>query len=154
MKDTKEEGEEAKLSSVDSTDDVENRSNFCKSVISDIRTKQFAVGCEEEMSDREKERLQVFREREGRALDRLSKELYSKDSHFVLELIQNADDNEYFDENMTADATEKPTVAFIVEKDKVTVLNNEKGFADKNIRALCDVGKSTKGMHRKGYIGA
>ena len=34
-------------------------------------------------------------ERLGRSLDRLSRDLYSKDTHFVLELIQNADDNDY-----------------------------------------------------------
>lgn len=33
----------------------------------------------------------------GRALQRLSVDLYRKDSHFVLELIQNADDNAYAD---------------------------------------------------------
>lgn len=31
----------------------------------------------------------------GRALQRLSAELYSRDTHFVLELVQNADDNKY-----------------------------------------------------------
>ena len=31
----------------------------------------------------------------GRALQRLSAELYSRDTHFVLELVQNADDNAY-----------------------------------------------------------
>ena len=36
---------------------------------------------------------------------------------------------------------------------QVTVLNNERGFTEKNIRALCDVGRSTKGAHRYGYIG-
>lgn len=32
--------------------------------------------------------MQVQQERLGRSLDRLSTELYSKDTHFVLELIQ------------------------------------------------------------------
>ncbi len=31
----------------------------------------------------------------GRALQRLSAELYSRDTHFVLELVQNSDDNAY-----------------------------------------------------------
>ena len=87
---------------------------------------------------------------------RLSQELYTKDSHFVLELIQNADDNEYneeVEEEVAGGKCSKPTVAFIVEEDKITILNNEKGFQEKNIKALCDVGKSTKGIHRKGYIG-
>lgn len=32
--------------------------------------------------------IQVQQERQGRSLDRLATELYSKDTHFVLELIQ------------------------------------------------------------------
>jgi hypothetical protein len=37
--------------------------------------------------------------------------------------------------------------------DGVVVLNNEKGFREKDIQALCDVGRSTKGKHKAGYIG-
>ena len=33
------------------------------------------------------------------------------------------------------------------------VLNNEEGFLEQNIRYLCDVGRSTKGKHKYGYIG-
>ena len=46
-----------------------------------------------------------------------------------------------------------PSVKFVVEKDCIRVLNNECGFAEKNIRAICDVGRSTKGKHKFGYIG-
>jgi hypothetical protein len=35
----------------------------------------------------------------------------------------------------------------------VTVLNNERGFSAANVRALCDVGRSTKGSGGLGYIG-
>jgi len=41
----------------------------------------------------------------------------------------------------------------VVERDCVTVLNNEMGFQEHNIRAICDVGRSTKGKHKYGYIG-
>ncbi|XP_066912062.1 uncharacterized protein [Clytia hemisphaerica] len=157
-------------------DEKSARLKYCKHLIEDIREKQFGVGVQ--FGIKGQEMLKTYREREGRSLDRLSKELYTQDSHFVLELIQNADDNEYEatkkqtdteenTENMDVDGEqiqqigeptqhvdqEKPTVAFIVESGKVTVLNNERGFQEKNIRALCDVGKSTKGIHRKGYIG-
>jgi len=40
------------------------------------------------LMDKQQQRL-------GRSLERLSKDLYSKDTHFVLELVQNADDNAY-----------------------------------------------------------
>ncbi|XP_047129806.1 uncharacterized protein LOC100210255 isoform X1 [Hydra vulgaris] len=126
-----------------------DQNNHCREVINNIRRDQFGVGIE--FGEQEMKLIEVHREREGRSLQHLSNELYSKDSHFVLELIQNADDNQYpetfFEKN------EKPAVAFIVEHDKITILNNEKGFSERDIKALCDVGKSTKGIHCKGYIG-
>lgn len=70
----------------------------------------------------------------GRALARLSTDLYSKDSHFVLELIQNADDNLYPPGVTRA-------VEFLLGADRVTLLNNELGFGERNVRALCDIGK-------------
>lgn len=90
--------------------------------------------------------VQKQREREGRSLHRLSSELYSRDTHFVLELIQNADDNTFTEDS-------SPTLVFVIEPHMVVVLNNEVGFKEENIRALCDVGKSTKGAHQYGYIG-
>ena len=95
------------------------------------------------------------REREGRGIKRLSLELYSKDTHFVLELIQNADDNEYHPHLLNGrDARgEVPSLKFVINSGTIVVLNNEVGFSEKNIRAICDVGKSTKGAHRSGYIG-
>jgi hypothetical protein len=64
----------------------------------------------------------------GRSLDRLSKDLYSKDTHFVLELIQNADDNDY-PESMTKDG-QNASVKFVMQTDGVIVLNNESGFSE------------------------
>lgn len=61
---------------------------------------------------------------------------------------QNADDNSY-----PAEPGVVPALAFMVERDCITVLNNETGFQEKNIRAICDVGRSTKGKHKYGYIG-
>lgn len=61
---------------------------------------------------------------------------------------QNADDNGY-----PLDRKEEPALAFIVQKDCITILNNECGFEERNMRAICDVGKSTKGKHTCGYIG-
>ena len=94
--------------------------------------------------------MQRQREREGRGLHRLSTELYTRDTHFVLELVQNADDNSYPEE---CSGAEFPSLVFVLERDKIVVLNNEVGFEERNIRALCDVGRSTKGAHRYGYIG-
>jgi Domain of unknown function (DUF3883) len=79
------------------------------------------------------------------ALERLSQDLYSKDSHFVLELIQNADDNAY-------EVGVVPKLAFLISKGGILVLNNEKGFEEPHIRSLCSIGKSTKSKVL-GYIG-
>ena len=116
----------------------------CKALIESIRRDEF--GIEAELGEKEEQIAQRQREREGRALARLSTELYSRDTHFVLELVQNADDNSY-------PPGCSPTLEFILEPDTITVLNNESGFTEAHIRALCDVGKSTKGQHRYGYIG-
>ncbi|KAI0489261.1 hypothetical protein KFK09_029103 [Dendrobium nobile] len=82
----------------------------------------------------------------GRALHCLSQELYSQDSHFILELVQNADDNIYT-------GNVEPELVFILHETGIVVLNNELGFSAENIRALCDVGNSTKKGSGGGYIG-
>uniref|UniRef100_A0A3P9L2G3 Wu:fj29h11 n=1 Tax=Oryzias latipes TaxID=8090 RepID=A0A3P9L2G3_ORYLA len=120
--------------------------SFQRAIIEDIRKSEFGIGVE--LSAHGQRLLEVHQERLGRGLARLSTELYSKDTHFVLELIQNADDNSY-----SLDPTVVPSLAFVVEQDCITILNNETGFQEKNIRAICDVGSSTKGKHRYGYIG-
>ena len=80
-----------------------------------------------------------------RALTRLAADLYSKDIHFVLEIVQNADDNSYDDEV-------EPSLEICLTTDHVQFKNNEVGFSTENVRALCDVGASTK-EGAAGYIG-
>ena len=86
---------------------------------------------------------------EGRQLQQammlLSATLYSSQVHFVMELIQNADDNSYLP-GVT------PTIRLELFPHAVVVYNNEQGFSDKNIKAICDVGGSTK-ANKTGYIG-
>nr|XP_040032429.1 protein NO VEIN isoform X2 [Gasterosteus aculeatus aculeatus] len=121
-------------------------SDVQRAVVEDIRKNEFGIGVE--LTAAAEKLMQIHQDRLGRSLDRLSTELYSKDTHFVLELIQNADDNSYPSE-VAAD----PALVFVLKKDSITVLNNEVGFQEKNIRAICDVGRSTKGKHKYGYIG-
>ncbi|XP_051770945.1 uncharacterized protein wu:fj29h11 [Ctenopharyngodon idella] len=116
-----------------------------RAIIEDIRKTEFGIGVE--LNEEGQNLMKKQQERLGRSLERLSTELYSKDTHFVLELIQNADDNSY------PDGGEQPALTFVVERDCITILNNECGFEEKNIRAVCDVGRSTKGKHTYGYIG-
>ncbi|XP_061196696.1 uncharacterized protein LOC133204972 [Saccostrea echinata] len=120
----------------------------CQGIVNQIRREEFGIGVE--LNEDGQKLMRVQQERLGRSLDRLSKDLYSKDTHFVLELIQNADDNSY-PEDLQKNTC--PSVQFIMRPDGVVILNNETGFQEKNIRALCDVGRSTKGKHKAGYIG-
>ncbi|KAG8089876.1 hypothetical protein GUJ93_ZPchr0011g27555 [Zizania palustris] len=90
------------------------------------------------------------------AVNYLSAELYSKDVHFLMELIQNAEDNEY-------PSGVEPSLEFLVTSIDITgtgvsstllIFNNEKGFSPSNIESICRVGKSTKkGNRDRGYIG-
>lgn len=80
---------------------------------------------------------------------RLSQQLYSKDTRFVYELIQNAEDNTY----KLAEATgASPELTFSVAPDQIIIDSNEDGFAEENVRAICKLGGSTKSASR-GFIG-
>ena len=139
-------------------EEVQEREAVCRAVVETIRHEEFGIGIE---LDGEQQKVAAKqREREGRGIKRLSLELYSKDTHFVLELIQNADDNTYPSSggsNLTGwvgpVGAMPPSLKFVVGEDSILVLNNEVGFSEQNVRAICDVGKSTKGAHRSGYIG-
>ncbi|KAH9328846.1 hypothetical protein KI387_000954, partial [Taxus chinensis] len=115
--------------------------------IEDIRMKKFSFG------GRENPLTQDL----YHSVKHLSSELYTKDIHFIMELIQNAEDNEY-PQNV------EPTLEFVITRKDITgtgafrtlvVFNNEKGFSKKNIESICSVGQSTKKDKRQhgGYIG-
>lgn len=88
------------------------------------------------------------------SINKLSRDLYRKDSHFLLELIQNAEDNDYDCEN--------PYLSFTLVKSDPTnsnttggalvISNNEIGFSEDNMEAMCSIGSSFK-EKLKGYIG-
>ena len=89
------------------------------------------------------------------AIHKLADELYSKDIHFIFELIQNAEDNFY-------EKTTEPSLIFhLLSSDPTNtpgsngallIVNNEIGFSPENVAAICAVGKSTK-TKSEGYIG-
>ncbi|OIV93309.1 hypothetical protein TanjilG_14560 [Lupinus angustifolius] len=117
-----------------------------KEHIQEIRRTRFSIGGE----------LNPLAEDLHQAVKNLSVELYAKDVHFLMELIQNAEDNQYAE-------VVRPTLEFIVTSKDITatgapatllIFNNEKGFSPKNIESVCSVGRSTKkGNRRSGYIG-
>ncbi|KAH8045028.1 hypothetical protein JL722_14425 [Aureococcus anophagefferens] len=55
------------------------------------------------------------------ALKVIARDIYSSDSHFILELLQNADDNDYA-------PSAAPTIVFDASPEAVVVRNNERGF--------------------------
>lgn len=84
----------------------------------------------------------------------LARDLYSKDTHFIFELIQNAEDNTY--------KAVEPSLSFRLSQSDPTltegsngaliIQNNEIGFSLENVEAICAVGKTTKNK-MQGYIG-
>ncbi|CAI9773837.1 unnamed protein product [Fraxinus pennsylvanica] len=115
--------------------------------IEEIRRNKFSIGAEE---------TNPLTEDLHQAVKNLSAELYAKDVHFLMELIQNAEDNEY-EEGVD------PSLQFVITSKDITgtgatstllIFNNEKGFSPKNIESICSVGRSTKkNNRRRGYIG-
>ncbi|KAI3856822.1 hypothetical protein MKX03_014140 [Papaver bracteatum] len=118
-----------------------------KEHIEEIRKVKFSIGAKEPNH---------LTEDLHQAVKNLSSELYAKDVHFLMEIIQNAEDNEYSD-------GVKPSLEFVMTTTDITatdapatllICNNEIGFSDKNIDSICSVGRSTKkGNRNLGYIG-
>lgn len=54
----------------------------CRGIVEQIRREEFGIGVE--LNEDGQRLMRVQQERLGRSLDRLSKDLYSKDTHFVL----------------------------------------------------------------------
>ncbi len=79
-------------------------------------------------------------------VSKLINDLYSEQPQFLFELIQNAEDNKY------ADGV-KPELRITVNDDFLLVQNNEVGFLDENVDAICNIGDTTKKDKRLGYIG-
>ena len=87
----------------------------------------------------------------------LAHDLYNKHTHFIFELIQNAEDNTY-----EKQGTYPPYISFRLTKTDPTctpgsngaliIQNNEIGFQRDNVDAICEVGKTTK-EKGQGYIG-
>jgi HSP90 family molecular chaperone len=89
------------------------------------------------------------------SIKHLAEGLYTRNAHFIFELIQNAEDNTY-------GIDIEPSLNFLLLKSDPTcsqnsdgaliIENNEIGFSPENFEAICAVGKSTKSKIQ-GYIG-
>lgn len=122
---------------------ADDRGDTPKKVIGQIRRDEYLLDVD--ASTEIKLGIRNLHRTLNRALKLLSEDLYSKHTHFVLELVQNADDNHYPDNRV-------PRLAFQLKPDCLVVVNNEIGFSEENVRALCSVGRSSKAK-KKGYIG-
>lgn len=83
----------------------------------------------------------------GRLLPLVTEELYESRTHFFTELLQNADDNQYGDGLV-------PCFVLRRFRDSLVIENNESGFEEVHVRAICDAAKSTKANRKKGPDGA
>ncbi|KAI3950656.1 hypothetical protein MKW92_050560 [Papaver armeniacum] len=125
-----------------------------KEHIEKIRKVKFKIGAKETIQVTDD--LCSVTEDLHQAVKNLSAELYAKDVHFLMEIIQNAEDNEYSE-------GVKPSLEFVMTTADITatgapatllIFNNEKGFSSKNINSICSLGNSTKkGNRQRGYIG-
>jgi HSP90 family molecular chaperone len=78
----------------------------------------------------------------------IAEQLYRKSTHFLLELIQNADDNSYERDTL-------PQLNITYRNKCLQVDCNETGFSERNVEAICRVGYSTKAGadHATRYVG-
>jgi hypothetical protein len=70
-------------------------------------------------------------------LQRLSEQLYQQSTHFLLELIQNVDDNNY-------EPSDQPTLTITYWGRTLRIDCNERGFSRRNVAAISRIGQSSK----------
>ena len=116
-----------------------------KALIERIRREEFGIGVD--LHGEAKTVVANVVRKYRNLLSTVAEDLNSKESHFILELIQNADDNTYKPDV-------DPSLSFTINGDRIVVKNNEVGFEEKNVRALCSAAESSKKSEkRRGYIG-
>lgn len=124
-------------------DDTPELPTTPKAVIEHIRRFEFGIGASLQGDGRV---IVANMQRKYQSLlGTVAEDLNSDKSHFILELVQNADDNKY------AKGVD-PSLSFIVERQRLIVVNNEAGFLPEHVAALCSAGESSK-KNKTGYIG-
>lgn len=91
------------------------------------------------------------------AIQHLAEGLYSKRPHFIFELIQNAEDNKYknqdkYEPYISFQLTKTDPTCTVDSDGALIIKNNEIGFMPDNVSAICAMGKTTK-KKEQGYIG-
>ncbi|CAH8543333.1 unnamed protein product [Schistosoma rodhaini] len=141
--------------------DSKNLSSDRHQFIEEIRRREFGVGVE--LSEEATDLIQRVEGKLSRSLVQLSEELYGLPGHFLLELIQNADDNTYGINDTPTLQLQLSTISTMNnecnsningQKFSLLVMNNESvGFTEHDMSALCDIGQSTKVTQRDAKIG-
>ncbi|RFU23945.1 hypothetical protein B7463_g12390, partial [Scytalidium lignicola] len=114
-------------------------------------TESFRQQAEEEARDGRRGMLQAIqsadeiRKDHSGMLNIISTDLYTSRARFLMEVIQNADDNRYL-------VSSTPTLCISVSSQLVKIECNEIGFTEENVQALCRTGQSSK-PPGQGYIG-
>jgi len=116
-----------------------------KQFIEDIRKRRFAIGLPNNIPEDVRKHIEDGKNFKKDA-SRLASDIHTEKPHFILELIQNAEDNDYFE-------NAHPKIKFIIREDVLILQNNEKGVNEKNVEALCGIGATTKENKKLGYIG-
>ncbi|EDO05181.1 DnaJ-like protein subfamily C member [Babesia bovis T2Bo] len=116
-----------------------------KALIDAIRLYTFGYGILEHLNPEASAIVNNQRKQLERSVRRLSEDLYSSRCHLHLELIQNADDNKY--------NCPLPEIGFVLDRSGIVVINNECGFTDSDVKALCDIGSSSKTNSSRDLIG-
>jgi len=120
--------------------------NRVKEVIEKIREELFGIGIDSSGLP-ENVKNYILRNNEfKRDAAKLPEDIHTKKPHFIFELIQNAEDNEYKNDVI-------PKIKFILTSDWLIVQNGETGFKEENVWTLCKIGGSTKTNKSLGYIG-
>ena len=115
----------------------------CKAV-----ARRFGCGIDSELDATGQEALKQLRGVTMRSIQRLAAELYGGNAHFLLEIIQNADDNRY-----PAHVVPQLCIQLPPDGCEVAFDNNEIGFSARNVLALCSMGESTKQAADANLIG-
>ena len=116
-----------------------------KEVIEEIRKTKFLIGLSTEDSSDDVKSALEDKKKFLEDASRLAGDIHTMQPRFILELIQNADDNHYA-------AGVEPKLKFTIRSSELVVQNNEKGFNKENVEALCGIGGTTK-KRALGYIG-
>ncbi|KAH6672240.1 hypothetical protein B0J14DRAFT_69385 [Halenospora varia] len=90
--------------------------------------------------------IEKIQEELGDAVETIARDIGSKKARFILEMIQNAEDNKFTRTNSA------PEITFEVFPDKIIVQCNENGFEAQHVESICRTGRSSKRSSR-GYIG-